>query len=118
MENKKLTIEEALEQGYTMCIYGGYSNALDLIEDAKDIDFTREPYFLEPTMSHPGGLSSKEIAEMMAEQLQLNYSELVDDDETVYNIIKELDFKDMEDKITEALSKVNYYPSTNIKLIP
>ena len=118
---KELTVKEALEQGYTHYVYNddGYQSLKD-IADTELINFNKEDIRIvckEP--QHPAGIDSKEIAELLADHLQCQYEDLVNDDtNSVFDAIMELDFSDMENKIAEALEKINYYSATDIKLIP
>lgn len=121
MEQEKITYQEAIAQGYEHYVYNndGYQSLKD-ISDVESIDFNREDLRLvnkEPY--HPSGISSKDIAELLAEHLECNHSgESGDDTEAVYDAIKALDFSEAEAKISEALSGLVYYRATDIKLTP
>src|SRR4051812_9253440 len=93
--SQELTIKEALEQGYTCYLFtdSGFQSLQD-ISEVDDEDLARpdirlvdkEPY-------SPDGMSSKDIAELLADRLEDNHSsESGDDTLEVYNTIKELDF--------------------------
>jgi superfamily I DNA and RNA helicase len=117
---RQLTVKEALEQGYTKYIYadGGFQIVSD-IEHIDNEDFDRgDILIIEKDPYHPEGISSKDIAEMFADHLEQQHSfESGDDTAQVYEAIKELDFTEAENKITEALSKLDYYRATDIRLV-
>lgn len=116
----QLTIKEALEQGYEYCVHNSEDiQRLIGISDIEEIDFVKDDIrIVDKDPKHPTGISSKDLADMIAEQLQCDYNEVVDDEDSVYDVIKKLDFTEMENKIIAALSEINYYPVTDIKLIP
>lgn len=119
-EIRELTVKEAIEQGYTMYCFNddGFQGLRD-IEDVDDEDLSRNDIRLvEKEHYHPSGLSSKDIAEILAEHIEVShYSDSGDDTEAVFNAINDLDFTEAENKISEALSKLKYYRATDIKLI-
>lgn len=117
---KELTVKEALEQEYVYYVYNsdGYQ-ALKYISDM-EMDFNRDDIRLvnkEPYA--PCGMDSKNIAETLAEIIEQNHIEDTGDDtEQVYDAIMGIDFSGTQKLIDEALSKINYYIATDIKLIP
>jgi hypothetical protein len=120
MEQQQLTIDEALSQGYEKYLFStdGFQGLRDIkgmdMEDLKRRDIClveKEPY-------SPAGISSKDIALLLADDLEANHvDESGDDTGQVYDLIKELDFSDAEKKIADALSTLSYYKGTNIKLV-
>lgn len=117
---KELTVKEALEQEYVYYVYNddGYQSLKDISDMEMDFDredirlVSKEPYA-------PCGMDSKNIAETIAEIIEQNHVEDTGDDtEQVYDAIMEIDFSEAEKLINEALSKLNYYRATEIKLIP
>jgi hypothetical protein len=117
---QKLSIKESLEQGYTKyCFTNDGFQGLRDITDVDESDLARDDIRLIKKESYsPSGLSSKDIAELLAEHIECNHADdSGDDTEQVYDAIKELDFSEAENKITEALSKLRYYRATDIKLI-
>lgn len=117
---KTLTIIEALKAGYTK-----YCLANDGFQFLKDIDGMDKEHLLREDIRlveiephHPAGMSAEEIAETLAEQIWCNHHDQTGDDtDDVADAIKEIDFTEVENKISEVLSKLNYYTSTDIKLI-
>lgn len=116
----ELSIKEALEQGYTKYCFNmdGFQGLKD-IKDVFDEDLARSDIRLvEIEPYSPAGISSVDIAELLAEHIECNHvDESQDDTEQVYDAIKKLDFTDAENRIAEALSKLHYYRATDIKLI-
>ena len=118
---KELSIKDALEQGYTKYCFNsdGFQGLLDISGNIDPSDLAREDIrIVEKEPYSPAGISSKDIAELLAEHIESNHmDDSGDDTEQVFDAIKELDFTDAEHKIGEALSKLKYYRATDIKLI-
>ena len=117
MENKKLTLKQAIEEGYKSFVYpeDGFQALKDL---DYDIDFDKKPMLVEKESYRPRGLDAKNIAELIAENLEENHSsDSGDDTRQVYNSIMQIDFSDVEKMIDEKLSKLNYYRQSDVELI-
>lgn len=114
-----LTVKQAIEKGFEYFVYAkeGYQAAQKLGVD--EIDWSREDiYLLDKNGNPPHTLSSKEIAETLADAISENHSwDTGDDTDDVYQTICDLDFTDVEQRIKEALSSMIFYPQTNIRLI-
>ncbi len=119
-ENTSVTVKEALEQGYIHYVYEDEGfQAMSHINDIELIDWARNPVLVEIESYSPTSISSKEIAENLANECEERHSsESGDDTMQVYEIIDAMDFSDVEERINKALSKLNYYRGTTIKLIP
>lgn len=114
---EKLTIEQAIDQGYESFVYpeDGFQalKGLDY-----DIDFDKKPMLVEKEPYHPSGISAKDIAELIAENLEENHSsDSGDDTEQVYDAIMEINFSEVEKMIDEKLSKLYYYRQSDVELI-
>jgi hypothetical protein len=120
IQEETLTVKQALEQGYTHYVFNsdGFQSLKDIVH-ISDEDFNRDDIrVVEKESYHPYGISSKDIAELLADHLESNNGENTGDDTSqVYDTIMELDFTEAENKITEALSAINYYRASKIKLI-
>ena len=116
----QLTVKDALDQGYKYYFYD--SDGWQSMKEIKDMemDFSKDDISLaEKEPYNPTGLNSKDIADLLADRIQDQHnSETSCDTNDIYNTIKELDFSVAEMIIDEALSKINYYCSSGIKLIP
>lgn len=118
---KKLTVKDALAQGYTSYVYNsdGYQSLND-ISDVESIDFGRDDIRIvgkEP--SHPSTPVAEDIADLLAEQINHDWHEETGcDTDSVYYAIKAIDFTDVHERIKKALSEIDYYVATDIKLIP
>jgi hypothetical protein len=116
-----LTLQEALEQGYTGCVYAkdGYQHIKQLAFP-DEIDWKRDDIYLVNKESYnPAGMDSKEIAETLADQIYENhYDEIGDDTDAVWDVIKAIDFSDVEERINNALSSLHYYRQSKIRLKP
>lgn len=117
---EQLTVKEALEQGYEYYVYDddGYQ-ALKHISDM-DMDFTRDDISIINKDSYsPAGLDAKSIAETLAEIINdAHVWDSGDDTDQVYDAIIAIDFRDVEERIDQALGKLIYYRSSDIKLVP
>lgn len=115
---EKLTIQQAIEQGYKYFVYpeDGYQTIKTIVSD--EPDFTRKVMLCEKEPYHPNGMDSKSIAELLADNIECNHvDETGDDTEQVFDKIKSLDFTDVEKRIEEALSTLNYYRQSEVELI-
>ena len=119
---EQLSVKEALEQGYTKYCFNsdGFQGLKDIAGEIDPAHFERDDIRIVEIKSYnPCGISSKDIAELLAEHLECNHADdSGDDTEQVYDAIKELDFTEAENKITEALSNLHYYRATKIRLNP
>lgn len=118
---QQLTVNEALEQGYDkFCFNSDGFQGLHDICDAEQSDFERADIrIIDKTPFTPSGISAEDIAEMLAEHIEVNhYDNTQDETEAVYKAIKKIDFSDAEAKINEVLLSMFYYRATDIKLIP
>lgn len=123
-QQEQLTVQEALEQGYTKYIYDKSDFMIvreitDLLHDDNADEWDRPLILCNKEPESPFGISSKDIAELLADHLEDNHRGEFGGDYTnaVFDAINELDFTEAENKISEALSKLHYYRATNIKLI-
>ena len=113
----KLTLEQAIKEGYKSFVYP--SDGFQALKDLDyDIDFDKKPMLVEKESYHPLGMTAKDIAELIAENIEENHSsDSGDDTEEVYKAIMEIDFSEVEKMIDEKLSKLNYYRQSNVELI-
>lgn len=117
---KTLSIKEALSQGYTKFLFNsdGFQSLRD-ISDVNEKDLAKEDIRLVEIEPYcPAGISSKDIAELLAEHIECNHvDQSQDDTEKVYGAIKNIDFTEAENKISEALSSLHYFRASDIKLV-
>ncbi len=116
---KKITIKEALEQGYTQCGYKGvdYQNLMDIATLINE-DFHKTILVAKPE-AHSVSISSCEIIEYLCDR----YSEESPDDD---NFDIELCLKEKKELIEKFVSDMNevyskkqwWYLSNTIELIP
>lgn len=119
--NSKLTVKEALEQGYIYFAKDqGEFQHLHRIEGITEADFEDGPQMLaEKDSYYTPAVSSEEIAETLADIVYSQCGdETGDDTDDVYDIVKSLDFTDAANRINEALKYKKYYKLTSIQLIP
>lgn len=120
MKNK-LTVKEALEQGY---VYFGQDKGeyqhLHSIEGITDADFEFGPVMLaEKEPYYTPSVSGESIAELLADHIaNWNGDETGDDTDDVYDIVNALDFTTAANAINKALQNKKYYKLTSIQLIP
>lgn len=119
---EKLTLTQALEQGYVYYVYQGdgyqsLKHLTDLKLDPSDLE-RDDLELVEIDPQHPAGISSKDLAELIADHLEDQHSsETGCDTLDVYNTIRGLDFTDMEKKIAEELKGIAYHMACGIKLV-
>jgi len=117
----KLTIKEALEQGYQHCGYAGHDYQIvmqidDLIPDdfysqqGKIMLFSKE--FITPTCE-------ENIKDFLADHVQEQWwDETSDDTNDVRDAIMAIDLSVISEKINDALKDKKYYTITDIELKP
>jgi len=120
MENKKLSIKQALEQGYEFC---GWANEtyqrLKKIEDLDDSDFLpvdndylvlaeKEPFY--------AAVDAEGLIEYCHDQYhdQTNDDDYDDSDDSIKELI--LDFKELATKVNEKLKSKPHWRLTKIQL--
>lgn len=122
MNDKKLTVAEATEQGYTM--YGFESKEWQTTEDLHDEIFKEikeddweDVVLFEKEPSQPT-INATQIADLLAERISDDDAqECGREDDAVYNTIKAIDFNDLADEINAKLKQHEYWMLTNIKLV-
>lgn len=122
---EQLTINEALEKGYTHYIFqkDGFS-FIKSISEMDPTDLERDDIVIvDPEPYHSVGMSAGDMKDFIVEQIACQSDdETGDDTDTVFDaLVKHLDAKDFElicDKIQSVLNGINYYKPTEIKLIP
>lgn len=121
-ENKKLTINEALEQGYSLC---GWSekewqsliNIEDLSED--DFEYGSGVMVVASKQENVFTIDSETLNEIVADYIYDNYTqECADDTDEIYDLVKEIDFTEIVNTINEKISIKKWWTLTNIELIP
>lgn len=118
---EQLTVSQAIEQGYTSFFYAsdGWQRVKYITSDK--INWKKSDIFLaEKDPRHPSVPDAEELAELIAEQMAVNYADETgaDDTDPVYYAIKAIDFSDVVERIRTELIKIDYYTQANIKLIP
>lgn len=126
MNQKTLTVKQALEQGYESYFYNsdgwqGMKYISDILIEPDSIDWKRDDIFIsEKQARQTMSLSEGELKDIIIDQLEGTYYDLTsDDDSSVINdAFSDFDFKTLEDAINKVLEGVTTYHSTDIKLIP
>lgn len=121
---EKLTLKEAIEQGYESWLYADEQfqslNDLAFIEDShfngRKIELvSKEPY------SPSSGIDADSILDLLAEQIWENHhGETGDDTDTVSDAIRELPkemFAPILKAIDDKLNTLSYYKSSGIELV-
>lgn len=120
--SKTITVNDAIEQGYMFFAHDtGEFGHLHKIENITDADFEpdRPLYVAEKESYYSPSISSEEIAEALADIIDCQCGdETGDDTDDVRDIVIELDFTEVAEKINEALKHKKYYKLTTIQLIP
>lgn len=121
---QKLTVSEAIAQGYKSCGYPDgefqYLKKLDKLTEQDFNDEDKGPLVLaEKEPYHTPSIKPEDIADMLADHMDSNNGDNTGDDTSdVYDIIKELDFTATAEMINKALEKKKYYKFTDIEVIP
>ena len=119
----KLTIKEALAQGFTKCGYEqtDWQMCMD-IEDMTEQDFEdadRTRILLFSKESTCPDVSEGTIRDIIADQVSDRWAdETGDDTDTVLEKIKAVDFSGIHKLLTEALSTHQCWFATDIQLVP
>lgn len=118
---EKLTITEALKKGYTHYGFIGEINSYRYsLKNMNELHFLSDNIrILNKESFHPVSITAKDISNILATHIEsLHIEEKGGNSTNVFNEIYNLDFTEAENKIDEALSKIDLYRCTNIKLIP
>ena len=120
-DKQKLTVLEAIEQGYKYFIYpcDGYQALKELTDYTdEEIDWDKTPTLCHKEAQHPAGMDADELKEHLADVISDNHSSDTGcDTDDVYEAIKEIDFTDIAEKIKEKLSGINFYWQSEIELL-
>lgn len=124
MTQNKLTVKEAIEQGYQHFFYNsdGWQALKHLsdIEKGYKVDWSRDDiYIVEKEPKQVMSLSEGEIKDLIVDHLEGQYYDLTsnDDPNVVADAFGDFDFSDIEKKIDAVLEGITSYKSTDIKLI-
>jgi len=119
----KLTVKEALEQGYTKCGFDqtDWQTVME-ISDMKSCDFETPMLSKLVVFSKEStcpDVSEQRLKEIIADQVSDNWSdETGDDTSSVFDKIMSVDFSEIHEKLTNALSEYQCWFATDIELIP
>lgn len=116
----KLTVKEAIEQGYTHYGREGdeYNKRIDKIQP-ESLYFPERPVFLiDKDNSYHFTISAKSIEEWVVETLVGEQDEVSDPDGELSVLAADADYQKLADDINERMSKIKYRDLTDIELIP
>jgi len=119
---EKLTVKEALEQGYTKVgtKTNDWQSLVDL-EDIKDFDSRETTFYLADKKSNSPSTSVEDIKELLVEHISVNHSdETGDDTDDVYDLLNAIELSEFEplvEKINKVLEAKTYHWLTDIQLI-
>ncbi len=120
-DKPKLTILEAIKQGYEYFVYpyDGYQTIKKLIDySEEEIDWNKKPTLCNKEPKHPYGMSAEELQEHLADVISDNHASNTGcDTDDVYDAIKEIDFTEISEKIKEKLSHIDFYWQSEIELL-
>ncbi|QQT43321.1 Uncharacterised protein [Sphingobacterium multivorum] len=116
-EIKKLTPQQALEQGYVNFGYKGLEyQTLNDLSDITDEDIERGVCLFSKEYTTP--TCQEDIQTFLADHIQDNWSsETQDDTNDVYEAIMAIDLSDIADRINKVLEDKKYYTLTDIELV-
>ncbi|GAB3701237.1 hypothetical protein GCM10027592_29140 [Spirosoma flavus] len=118
-EFQQMTVEAALVAGYTKCIQDGYSHVEDIDDVATD-ELEEDTYWIVGKESKAYSITAKCIKDMIADHVR-DQDQCADEDdvlgETIDKIPIEL-FAPLTALVNEKLAEHEWWPNTNIQLIP
>lgn len=118
----KLTLKEALEQGYTKCGFDATGwQSLHEISDLSDSDFEGEiKYFLACKEPQYHLRNTKDLAEMIADRISDDFADETGCDyiKDIFEELKAIDFSSVCQKINYVMTSHPYWTITKIQLIP
>lgn len=114
---ERLTIKEALEQGYTHFGYKGLEyQTINELSDITDEDIERGVCLFSKEYTTP--TCEEDIQTFVADHIQDNWSaETQDDTNDVYQAIMAIDLSDIAKRINNVLQDKKYYTLTDIELV-
>jgi len=116
---QKLTVKEALEQGYVYC--GQKTNdwqSLTFIKDLDSTDFENELVLYSKESSSPT-ITADSLKDLIADHMESDWgSDTGDDTNQVYEKAITLDYAPFAEMINNAMSGIQSYAQTEIQLIP
>lgn len=116
-EIKKLTPQQAIEQGYLFFGYKGLEyQTLNDLSDITDEDIERGVCLFSKEYTTP--TCQEDIQTFLADHIQDQWSsETQDDTNDVYEAIMTIDLSDIADRINNVLEDKKYYTLTDIELV-
>lgn len=113
----KLTIPQALEQGYLFFGYKGIEyQTLNDLSDITQEDIDRGVCLFSKEYTSPS--CEENIKEFIADHIQDQWSaETNDDTSDVYDAIMSIDLSDIASRVNKVLEDKKYYTLTDIELI-
>jgi hypothetical protein len=125
MKTTKLTVEEAIKQGYTHCGWSGKDwQSLNLIEDMKNEEDFKSLYpssgklVLAEKKPQSFLFDAENLRELVAENIGDQYrQECADDTDEIEDLIKEIDFTEIVNTINEKISVKKWWMLTDIELV-
>lgn len=113
-----LTVKEAIEQGYKYAGQDGHD--YQIVTPLDDIDFEeKKPWYLFDKESSTPSIDPKYLCELIADRMESDWGDETNDDtEQVFNAIKKLDFEPFAKMLNDAVSHVEAWTLTKIKLKP
>lgn len=112
MSNEKITIEEAINQGYKYATTEhGEGELIPFAECDKDTN-----YLLVSKEGKPFKISDDLIKDLLNDYL-CEQDEVADENGILMELAEKVDFSEITKKINEAFSKREYFHATEIRLV-
>ncbi|MBC9913140.1 hypothetical protein [Chitinophaga varians] len=116
----KLTIKQAIEQGYTHCadygIFQGDDGRLMRIEEMKENYFDGSNIVICERELHTFSIDGELLFELLSEYLE-GQEEVGDENGELIDIAATVDFTTITSELNKAFSRKKYYKPTDIQLI-
>lgn len=124
MEQKKqLTLQEAIEQGYTHYLDNGEIarelDEIDTKEDGWEEEFPDGADLLKPEAIQTVNVKPDHLKELLADRIATESYEIVNDDlaDRIYNHLMKMDCAGIANQINEYCSKFKHYETANAILV-
>jgi hypothetical protein len=115
-----LTRKQAIAEGYSYCGFAGeeYQTIQD-ISDLTVLEIEVNNYRLFEKEGTPPSVDNERLQDILADAIEENWaSETNDDTFEVFEIVKNIDFTDVAERINKALAGKLNYKLTDIELLP
>lgn len=119
MRTEKLTVEQAIEKGYTHFIEeeGERLEKFSSLDDFnKEYFKTKVCFLVDMSAPYHYSLSADAIRDIIADHVS-GQEDVVDDDDKLYNIAHEHDYSQLAEELNKKFETQKYYVTTTIQVV-